>query len=76
MGLDQRILEEVVVAGLLMPRRAFCPVGPIIDLTVGGNTLFFCASAERRIRANASGAAADYRQVLTPNGGNQDGHAR
>ena len=76
MGLDQRILEEVVVAGLVMPREAFRPVGPVMDPTGGGNALFFCASPERQIRANASGTAADCRQALTPNGGHQHGHAR
>ena len=76
MGLVQRILEEVVVAGLVMPREAFRPVGPVMDLTVGGNALFFWASAERQIRANASGTAADCGQVLTPNRGPQHGHAR
>ena len=68
MGLDQRILEEVVVAGLVMPREAFRPVGPVLDLTVGGNAIFFCA--------NASGTAASCRQGLTPKGGRQHGHAR
>jgi len=68
MGRDQRILEEVVVAGLVMLRAAFRPVGPVMDLTVGGNALFFSA--------NASGTAADGRQGLTPKGGRQHGHAR
>jgi hypothetical protein len=68
MGLDQRILEEVVVAGFVMLREAVRPVGPVMDLTVGGNALFFCV--------NASGSAADGRQGLTPKGGRQHGHAR
>jgi len=56
------------VAGFVMLRAAFRPVGPVMDLTVGRNAIFFCA--------NASGTAADCRQGLTPKGGRQHGHAR
>ncbi|MBP1775964.1 MAG: hypothetical protein H6Q86_1970 [candidate division NC10 bacterium] len=56
------------MAGFVMLRAAFRPVGPVMDLTVGGNALFFSA--------NASGTAADGRQGLTPKGGRQHGHAR
>jgi hypothetical protein len=41
---DQRSLEEVVVAGFVMLREAVRPVGPVRDLTVGGDALFFCAN--------------------------------
>ena len=67
---------ERVVADFLMPREPVRPDGPVMDLTIGGLALCVCTSAERQIRANASGAAADCRQVLTPKGGLEDGHAR